>query len=181
MSKSNKNSHHLVLFTHKPLDLLQGIRFVSSPKCGAINTFLGTIRDHDVDLDEYGKEGSDNLKPIVGIFYEAYEAMAKQQINNIVESVIDSNSNLLAGNSTDEFVVDYNCKIYVAVRLGRVNVSESSIAICVSSTGRHYSHKATMFILEKIKSMVTIWKKVIYADGTERWGDEAKSEACWLK
>lgn len=157
----------IVIIKDKRLNVQEGIDFVSSPKCGAINTFLGTIRDAEVDSSD-----PNNSSTIKGIHYEAYESMAMRQILEIINDTIAVDH---------ETKVDSNCKVYVGIRLGEVPVGEASILICVSSTGRACSHKAVLMILEKIKSLATIWKKIIFADGTERWADIVKSEAFWLK
>lgn len=130
---------------------------MGDPRCGAINSFLGIVRN---------LEGAE---PIEALFYEAYEPMAKKQMSEIVEIVLD---NCKAENES---------KAYVMVRLGKVPVGQASIYICVSSKGRYWSHRATIDILQRIKSTVAIWKKAIYCDGREEWVDESKSEAWWLQ
>lgn len=157
--------NYQVVVGHEPLDLLAGVKFVSSLKCGAIHTFSGTIRDTDV------VDASATPQPIVAIEYEAYESMISGQISSIVDSTI---------NQPASSPQDSNSRAHVAVRLGRVAIGEASIVICVSSTGRMFSHKATLQILERIKSLVTIWKRIIFADGSQAWDSISKSESAWL-
>lgn len=153
-----KENRYLVKLSEDFVDLNEGMKFVSSAKCGAINSFLGTVRD---------LEGA---QLISALYYEAYEPMARKQIQAILEETLEDDS------------VEATCsKVYVAVRLGEVPVGQASIYICVSSRGRHWSHRATIGILEKIKSSVVIWKKAIFEDGQSRWINESKSEAWWLK
>lgn len=160
----------MVKINSNEINLLDGIQFVSSPKCGAIITFSGTIRDQDM------RPRSDVLEPIGAIHYEAYESMAKKQILNIIKETIRTNLNLEPGTNSD-----CQTRAYVGVRLGSVRVGETSLVICVSSIGRRFAHWATMEILNKIKSSVAIWKKIIFADGSAEWIDDKRSEASWLQ
>lgn len=163
----------VVISIEKPLDILEGVEFVTSPKCGAINAFLGNIRDTETKLTTKSNGCPETIR---AIRYEAYDSMVLSQTCDIVEGTINS-PQLESGNSA---TVDPNSRAYVAMRLGYTPVQETSIIICVSSTSRKCSHLATMTILEKIKSHVPVWKKIVYLDGHEEWAD-AKSEASWMK
>lgn len=149
-----KSDRYLIKLSKCSIKLDDGVEFVESSKCGAINSFLGIVRN------------SEGTQPIDALYYEAYESMAKKQISQIVNEVLDD--------SVDS-------KVYVAVRLGQVPVKQASIYICASSRGRHESHRATIDILNKIKSSVVIWKKAMFSDGLEQWIGDSKSEAWWLE
>lgn len=143
------------------LNICDEIDFVKSEKCGAINTFMGTIRNID-------KKANGKSEPIEAIVYEAYDEMVIKQIGILTKNLIDKCG-------------DTNCRASVSIRLGKVLVNEVAIIICVSSTNRKVSHNATIDILEKVKSMCPIWKKVMFCDGTTEWFDVQKSEAFWLR
>lgn len=166
MSFKDEKRFRLVFSQDDPLNLIEGIEFVRSPKCGAINTFSGTIRDTDLSSTSRTKQ------PIQAIHYDVYKTMARNQIWAIVGEILEPKSK--------ECPRDPNARVFVGLKFGLVPIGESSVVICVSSTGRHFSHKATMSILERIKSDVAIWKKIIFADGHEQWDDLEKSEAHWL-
>lgn len=154
----------VIIKSEQILDIGEAIEFVQSTKCGAVNLFQGTIRDSDIG--DRHKLATGALEPISAIYYEAYESMAKKQIIHIIESCMKAS--------------DPNMRVFVAIRIGTVPVGESSILICVSSTGRQTSHAAVLTILNEIKSKVAIWKKIIYLDGREEWAAQVKSEAFWL-
>lgn len=139
---------------------------VSSPNCGAIHTFSGTIRDTDVSPSSLEQPG--HLVAIKGIRYEAYCAMVLKQLEQIIQHKLTSVG------------ADPNSRLAVGLRLGFVPAGEVSIVICASSTGRRFSHQCTMDLLDEIKSKAVIWKKIVYNDGREQWDSEAKSEATWL-
>lgn len=146
------------------LDLQEGVEFVRSNQCGAINTFQGFIRDSDQPMGSASDNGKS--QPIRAIFYDAYKSMAEKQIRGIVRCELQNN--------------DPNMRVHISVRLGLVPVGQASISICASSTGRQESHDFVLTLLNQIKSRVTIWKKIIYTDGREQWAREQKSEAFWL-
>lgn len=154
-----------VLIQSRPLDLQRGFEFVSSNKCGAVNSFFGTIRDTDIRGNNQQVQ-----EPIRAIYYESYETMAMKQILTIVTSAVQSND-----------PVDSNMRIFIAIRLGLVPVGDVSIIICASSRRRQTSNEVVMSILEQIKSTVVIWKKIVFSDGSEEWAGPCKSEANWLK
>lgn len=63
-------------------------------------------------------------------------------------------------------------RIFLAHRLGDVDVAEPSILVCVSSAHRQAAFEACSEILEDVKRRVPIWKKEIYGGdytGTEEW------------
>lgn len=155
-SMSNKSTRYSVKLSKQVIDLAEGVRFVESPKCGAINSFLGVVRE---------LEGS---RTIEALYYEAYETMAKRQISEIVKKTIEDSN-------------EEDSRAYVNIRLGKVPVQQASIYICVSSRGRNWSHQATLSILDRIKSSVVIWKKALFSDSDEQWVDQSRSEAWWLR
>lgn len=183
------SNYQVFLSFGEPLNLSKGVEFVSSSKCGAINTFIGTVRDTEIRNSQALVNGGNGIpEPIEAICYEAYESLVRKQVADILESTINS-PNLATccgginnkNNNTRCALVDPNSRAYVAIRVGRVPVKEASIIICVSSTSRTCSHKAVMLLLERVKSQVALWKKIIFADGHEEWADISKSEAYWLK
>jgi molybdopterin synthase catalytic subunit len=162
-----------IIFKNNKLDLNECYEFVKSPLCGAINMFSGTIRDTDARSKHHGGSLIKEEQQIKSIFYEAYQSMAEKQVQQIIKEC--SNEQLKKYGQ-----VVRRSRVCVAIRLGNVPVSEEAIIISVSSVRRHQSHELVMSILESIKSCVAIWKKIIFADGTEQWDSEDKSEASWL-
>lgn len=186
MPVTSYKNYQVVLSINEPLNLSKGVDFVSSPKCGAINTFLSTVRDTEIRSSEALTNGGTGIpEPIHAIYYESYESMAMKKISEIIESTINS-PNLTKccqgiNNNKECALVDPNTRAYVAIRLGRVPIKDASIVICVSSTSRTCSHKAVMLLLEKVKSTVPIWKKIIFANGHEEWMDASKCEEYWFE
>lgn len=165
MNSCHSEKFHVAFQSDRSIDVLEAISFVTIPECGAIHTFLGTIRGRDHNYSE----PKGHLEPIKAIYYDAYESMAKRQISDIIQEFMNESA-----------ISDPYAKVCVVIRTGLVPVGEASILICASSAGRHFSHKATMAILNQIKTKVVIWKKIIFADGREQWATDGKSKAFWL-
>ena len=148
----------------EPIQLSVAYEFCRSPRCGAIHTFSGTIRDTDLTRPFENK----NKSPIRGIHFEAYDGMLMKQLNQIGAQILNQNDG------------DESARLAIVMRLGFVPVAESSLIICASSTGRNFSHQSIMRALEQIKSQAVVWKRLVLADGREQWDLEQKSEAQWL-
>lgn len=133
-----------------PLDANRAIAFVAAPEAGGINVFLGTTRS----------ERSADGHNLVALDYEAYQAMALQQMNE------------LAGRARDKYPI---AKIALLHRIGHVAIAEPSVVIAVSCPHRGQAFDACRFLIDELKAQVTIWKKEVWADGSTSWVDpEAK-------
>lgn len=118
---------------------------VIHPNCGATLTFIGTTREYT--------EGQRTLT----LEYEAYEPMALATMEQIGEEV----SSRWPGAT---------CAI--THRLGRVDISETSVVIAVSSPHRAECYDASRYAIERLKQIVPIWKKEIWEDGSEWKGHQ---------
>jgi molybdopterin synthase catalytic subunit len=126
--------------THGPVNLTSVVVEAVDDRAGAIATFLGTVR-----ALSRGRE-------VIALEYEAYEEMAEDVMTEIAEEV-QSRYDL--------------CKVAITHRLGRVEVSETSVAIGVSAPHRQDALAACADAIEALKARVPLWKKELYADGEE--------------
>ena len=110
--------------------------------CGAVVTFLGTVRD----LTD-GKE-------TVALDYEAYAGMAEQKLAEIER---DTRARWPVGD------------IALVHRLGHLEVGEVSVAVAVSCPHRGQAFEACRHAIDRLKEMVPIWKKENWADGSTEW------------
>lgn len=129
-----------------PVDMNKYIKFVHSPKCGAIATFAGTTRD------------TFDGKTVLELRYEAYVPMAIRCINSICSSA----RSLWGINA-----------ISVAHRLGTVPVGETSVFVAVSAVHRGDALDACQYVIDEIKALVPIWKKEVYTNG-EIWKENSE-------
>ena len=59
-------------------------------------------------------------------------------------------------------------RVGIIHRLGRIEISESSVVICVTSAHRRVAFEACHYAIDRLKKIVPIWKKEYFVDG-EVW------------
>lgn len=124
------------------LSLETAMQSVVDPAHGAIDTFIGTVRNmHDG-------------KSVTGITYDVHEALAEKVFHEICEEA--------QGLWPDT-------RYYVAHYQGTLDVSGISIIIAVSSPHRAESFEACRYVIEEIKKRAPVWKKEHYVDGMSDW------------
>ncbi len=124
-----------------PPDLARLIAAVSRADAGAIATFLGTTRDHNMG------------RRVTRLEYEAYPEMAIREMRRIGEQAVER-----FGASA----------VAIVHRIGVVEIGEASVAIAASATHRDAAFAACRFAIDRLKEIVPIWKKEHYVGG-EVW------------
>ncbi|HLU26520.1 MAG TPA: molybdenum cofactor biosynthesis protein MoaE [Longimicrobiales bacterium] len=132
--------------TREPLDASTVLSRVGAPEDGAVLVFLGTVRNEN--------EG----RPVSGMRYEAYEAMAGR---------------VLAAIAAEAAARIGSDRIAVAHRVGELAVGEVSVAIAVSSPHRAEAFDGCRYIIEEVKRRLPVWKEEHYTDGSSAWLDGA--------
>ena len=117
------------------------IEFATTPRCGAVSLFLGTVRDHSA-----GKDGVTHLE------YEAYDDVVVQKIQDIVDE------------AREKWSIE---RVAAVHRVGSLQVGESSVAVAVGSGHRKESFAAARYIIDELKGRVPIWKKEHWPGGAE--------------
>lgn len=129
----------MLLIQSQPLQLEPLIEWVSAPHVGAVSTFSGVVRNHNLG------------KGVLYLEYECYEAMAISEFEKIVEQAL-SRWQLH--------------RIAIAHRVGRLEIGESAVMIATSSAHRRDSLEALHFTIDTLKQTVPIWKKEYWQDGS---------------
>jgi len=114
------------------------IDFVSSPIAGAIDVFIGTVREQTKG------------KPVVRLEFEAYEPMAVSEMRKIAEK------------AKQKWPV---AKMAFHHRTGNLGLGEIAVIIAVSTPHRKASFEACQYAIDTLKQTVPIWKKEIFEDG----------------
>lgn len=130
----------MIKITEKPIDVQKVIDTASSLGAGAVNVFIGSVRN-----TAHGKN-------VVWLEYEAYETMAVSEIRKIIEEA--SHRWPLMGWA-------------VSHRIGTLKPGETAVAVAVSAPHRHESFEACHFIIDQLKEKAPIWKKEVFEDGEE--------------
>jgi molybdopterin synthase catalytic subunit len=130
----------MIKITEKPIDIQKVIDTASSLGAGAVNVFIGTVRNN-----AHGKN-------VLWLEYEAYESMAVSEIRKIIDEA--SHRWPLLGWA-------------VSHRVGTLKPGEVSVVVAVSSPHRQQSFEACQFIIDTLKAKAPIFKKEIFEDGGE--------------
>ncbi len=128
----------MILVSDKALDVQAVIDAVQTEQAGAINVFIGTVRNQT------------SQKSVIGLEYEAFEAMAIKKMEEIAEQ------------AKAKFPV---LKVAIAHRVGKLKLGEIAVVIAVATPHRAESFAACKFIIDTLKEVVPIWKKEIFEDG----------------
>jgi molybdopterin synthase catalytic subunit len=130
--------------TRAPIDAAALLQSVARPRHGAILLFLGVVREVN------------DGRPVTGIEYSAYEAMAASELAAIAAEA------LARFDATD---------VAIEHRLGELALEEASVGIAVAHPHRGVAYDASRWVIEELKRRVPIWKREQYADGTREWVD----------
>jgi molybdopterin synthase catalytic subunit len=87
--------------------------------------------------------------------YDAYQSMAVKQMDVLVEEALA------------KYHID---QAWIAHRVGRMEISETSVLIVVTSAHRGAAFEACRFLIDTLKKTVPIWKKEYFEDGAV-WAD----------
>jgi len=132
----------LVRLTSEPIDLSQLVDFVRDDCHGAIDVFIGTVRNHH----------KGNV--VTGITYDAHIELAEKSFFDICSEA----RGLWEG--TRYAVFHYK---------GALPVGGTSLVIAVSSPHRAESFEACRYVIEEIKRRAPIWKLEHYESGPSAW------------
>ncbi|WP_269409673.1 molybdenum cofactor biosynthesis protein MoaE [Lentibacillus daqui] len=134
--------------TDCPIQVNDCIEKVVRPEAGAVNTFIGTVR-------EFTKG-----KRTLYLEYQAYIAMAEKKLKQI----------------GDEIQASWpDAKTAIAHRIGRLEISDIAVVIAVSTPHRADAFAASRYAIDRIKQIVPIWKKEHWEDGTKWIGDQLET------
>ncbi|MEA3337232.1 MAG: MoaD family protein [Chloroflexota bacterium] len=135
--------------TTEPLSLDEVASRVSEASRGAITLFSGVVR---------GKTGeliTDHLE------YEAYAEMAEEMLAGIGAQVMAQWPQVAA--------------VSIVHRVGRLEIGETSVVIAVAAAHRAGTFDACSYAIERLKSVVPIWKKEVGSDG--QWWVEGPTQS----
>lgn len=115
---------------------------VQTAECGAVSLFVGVVRNRN------------GGRPVTGIEYTAYEAMALAEMRRIVSELESEVSGV---------------RIAVQHRIGQLGIGEASVVIAAAHAHRAPAIAAASRTIEELKRRVPVWKCEHYADGTREW------------
>ena len=132
----------MVEITEAPIEFAAVAERVRSDLAGAVCVFLGTVREMT------GERRTASLE------YEAYPVMAARKMEE------------LEAEARRRWPI---IEIVIVHRVGHLDLGEISVAVAVSTAHRGHAFEACRWLIDTLKEVVPIWKKELWADGTEEW------------
>lgn len=130
----------MIHLTEAPLSPGALYELVQSDTCGAVDMFIGTVRNQT--------QG----RAVQRLEFEAYAPMALREMTKIADRICDT------------WPVD---KMAIHHRVGSLQIGDIAVIIAVSTPHRAASFDACRFAIDSLKESVPIWKKEIFQDGSQ--------------
>lgn len=131
-----------------PLKIEDVVAEVIRREAGAINTFIGTVREFTED------------KQTLFLEYQAYVSMAEKKMEEIGAEI------------KERWPMAETAIVH---RIGRLEISDIAVVIAVSTPHRATSYEASRYAIERMKEIVPIWKKEHWQDGEEWIGNQKET------
>jgi molybdopterin synthase catalytic subunit len=138
----------MLRIAREPIDQQAVEARVRSDECGGVVTFLGIVR-----------ERADDGRPVSGLQYEAFDAMAVAEFAAIVAEAREQFGDV---------------RVAAEHRVGELRVGDIAVAVCVAAPHRGAAFAACRYAIDELKLRASIWKKELYVDGGGEW----KANAC---
>jgi molybdopterin synthase catalytic subunit len=122
---------------------------LADPAIGAVITFVGVVR------------GTTEGRAVRYLEYEAYPEMAEGTLRQIGAEI----------RARWETIRE----VAIVHRVGRLEVGETAVVIALSAAHRHDVFDAVRYAIDRLKEIVPIWKKEVWAEGAE-WRSEGRGE-----
>jgi molybdopterin synthase catalytic subunit len=137
----------------EPLDPPAAMAAVADPGCGGVGVFVGTVR-------ATAAIRSNSDKPVTRLDYEAHPTLAREKMQSLLEDA----------------AARWDLRHVLAEhRTGQCELGAPTVVVACSAPHRGDALDACRWIIDEIKATVPIWKREVYADGSEWVGAEASS------
>lgn len=127
--------------TTEPLDPAAHEAAVADPRSGAVVCFQGVVRDHD--------QG----RAVTRLEYEGHP------------SAVDVLRKVAAEIAADPAVH----AVAVSHRVGPLEIGDVALVAAVSTAHRAAAFAACARLVDEVKAQLPVWKRQVFADGTEEW------------
>ena len=138
----------ITAITIAALDVGALVRSVDVTGTGALTTFVGLVRDHNLG------------RRVLHLEYEAYEPLARRGLELIIEEAREHWPAV---------------RMVIHHRIGRMEIGDASVVIVAASPHRADAFAASRYAIERIKQIVPIWKHE-YFEGGDTWIEGATAD-----
>ena len=132
-----------------PLPVAEAAAWAVLPSCGAVVSFVGTVRDHAP-----GRNG------VTALEYEAYEEEVVPRLGALAEDIRRQWPSV--------------GRLAMLHRTGPLAPTEAAVVVVVSAPHRDDSFDAARYAIDTLKATAPIWKKESWGDGESAWGTDAQ-------
>ena len=115
---------------------------------GAVTTFLGLVRNHNLG------------RSVQHLEYEAYEPLALRAFERIAQETAAKWPGV---------------RLALHHRIGRIEIGHASVAIAAASPHRGDAFSACRYAIERVKQIAPIWKREFF-DGGDVWIEGATAD-----
>ena len=130
----------MIAIADSPINIQECIDAAQSERAGAVDVFIGTVRNHNKD------------KSVVRLEFETYDSMAVKKMQELA----------------DEAQARWNTeKIVMVHRKGVLSIGDVAVVIAVATPHRAASFEACKWLIDTLKQVVPIWKKEVDDNGEE--------------
>ncbi len=140
-----ETSSKLIEITTEELAVNEVVARVVGPSIGAVASFVGVVRDH--------ADG----RQVCHLEYEHYPGMAEDMLRQVADDIRDRWETIE--------------KVAIVHRVGRLEPGEVSTVIALCAAHREDVFDALRYAIDRLKEIVPIWKKEVWADGAEWRGE----------
>jgi molybdopterin synthase catalytic subunit len=133
----------LTAVSAEPLDVAAHEKAVAHPAAGAVVSFCGVVRDHDDGRDVRELEYEGHPSAVAVLAEVAAEIAAIPEVYAVA----------------------------VSHRVGQLAIGDVALAAAVSTAHRAAGFRACAQLVDEVKARLPIWKRQVFADGTDEWVD----------
>lgn len=131
--------------TESPLDVAEHEAAVADSAAGAVVCFAGVVRDHDGGRD------------VVALDYEGHPS-AGAVLGEVAAGIA---------------VLPGVIAVAVSHRIGPMGVGDVALVAAISSAHRAEAFAACSQLVDDVKERIPVWKRQVFADGTDEWVNSA--------
>ncbi|HUA81481.1 MAG TPA: molybdenum cofactor biosynthesis protein MoaE [Dyella sp.] len=127
------------------LDPAAALDFVSDPRFGGIDMFIGKVREHNLG------------RIVTGVSYDLFEPLALRTF----EAIAARARNEIGG----------PMKLYIAHAKGDLGIGDVAVIVAAGTPHRDEAFRACRLAIETVKHEAPIWKQEHYVDGDSAWSE----------
>ena len=134
-------SGRLVRISAEPRDVAAHEAAVAQAGAGASVVFCGVVRDHD------------GGRAVIELEYQGHPSA--QRVLDTIADAVAADADVLG--------------VAVSHRVGTLSVGDTALVAAVSTAHRGRAFEVCRDLVEQVKHSLPIWKRQVFADGTDEW------------